>query len=71
MRVSTEAEGPLDALVAYRLLGLAGHVAEPVHVKRGKAGVLRKQAEYNAAAQHGPRFVLVDVDQDFACAPML
>jgi hypothetical protein len=62
-------EGIFDEAVARRLVAEVGAEMVDVYGKAGKAVLLRKLRGYNAAAEHAPWFVLVDLDRDADCAP--
>jgi hypothetical protein len=67
--ISGAVEGPVDAVVLARLIGLAGAQVGPIHVKNGKARLLQRLGGYNSAARISPWAVLVDLDDDCECAP--
>lgn len=67
--VTTAVEGLLDEAIAGRLLMEVGAWTPFVYGKMGKHALLSKLSGYNKAAQHAPWFVLVDLDNDFECAP--
>lgn len=64
-------EGTLDEAVAARLVDHVGGLVGPIYGKSGKAAIRNSIRGYNHAAQFGPWFVLVDLDEDFPCAPHL
>lgn len=69
--ISAVVEGDLDAAVIRRLAREAGLHLASVHVKRGKQNIRSRISGYNAAAQHTPFVVLVDLDREYDCAPEL
>lgn len=62
-------EGDVDAAIVRKIAASLGLPTGPFYVAHGKQPLLRRLSAYNAAAQHAPWIVLVDLDQDFACAP--
>ncbi|GIW70828.1 MAG: hypothetical protein KatS3mg102_0370 [Planctomycetota bacterium] len=64
-------EGPLDAVVARKLIACAGGQAGRVYGQNGKQDLRRKIQGYNNAARRTPWLVLVDLDSDADCAPPL
>jgi len=66
--ISGAVEGPSDEVILRRLVAHCGAEVHRVQVQQGKAGLKRALPGYNAAAQRDPWLVLVDLDQDFACA---
>lgn len=68
--VSGAVEGDLDGVVLRRLVTDLGGTPGAIHVKHGKERVLAKLDGYNAAAEHSPWIVLVDLD-DEECPPVL
>jgi hypothetical protein len=69
--ISAVVEGDTDAAVIRRLAAEASLEISTVHVKGGKQKVREWIGGYNAAARHHPFVVLVDLDQEFPCAPEL
>jgi len=64
-------EGLVDEAVLTRLIEHVHLRAGPVYGKRGKPRLRQRLAGYNQAARHGVWVVLVDLDQEFRCAPEL
>lgn len=63
-------EGPTDIAVAGRLLRESGLELHADYGRyEGKQGLLRRIRGFNQAARFSPWLVLVDLDQDFDCAP--
>lgn len=69
--ISVAVEGIVDEAVARKLITYAGATPGPVYGKQGKSSLLQKVSGYNNAAQHAPWMVLVDLDRDQSCAPLL
>lgn len=67
--VSGAVEGLLDEAVLKRLIAYVGGRPGPIYGKKGKDQLLSRLRGYNQAAQFEPWVVLVDLDQDAACAP--
>jgi hypothetical protein len=68
--ISSVVEGVVDAAVVRRLLGHAG-LETRVYVRDGKQNVRSRIGGYNAASRQIPFLVLVDLDDDYDCAPAL
>jgi hypothetical protein len=69
--VSGAVEGPSDEAVLRRIVASRGADVHRVQVQHGKSGLHRALPGYNAAARREPWLVLVDLDDDFDCAPGL
>jgi hypothetical protein len=69
--VSGAVEGLVDEAVLRRLVKDAGGALDPVYGKEGKGKLRRRLAGFNQAARFGPWSVLVDLDHDFTCAPLM
>jgi len=69
--ISAAVEGITDEAVIRRLIVHVGAAPGAVYGKYGKPNLKVKIAGYNNAAKHAPWVVLVDLDQDAACAPPL
>jgi hypothetical protein len=69
--ISAAVEGIVDEAVARRPIVFAGARPGLVYGKQGKPFLQQRIAGYNAAAQHAPWIVLVDLDGDHDCAPPL
>lgn len=66
---SAAVEGPTDKVVLRRVVESCGAALGSVYGKAGKASLLKQLHHYNQAANFSPWIVLVDLDQDAACAP--
>ena len=64
-------EGPTDEVVIRRLIKEAGAATGTVYGRNGKSVLREKIDAYNKAACRFPWVVLVDLDQDYGCAPSL
>jgi hypothetical protein len=64
-------EGISDEAVLRRIVIARGATVHRVQVQRGKVNLRRALPGYNAAARRDAWLVLVDLDQDFDCAPAL
>jgi hypothetical protein len=64
-------EGPLDEVVLNAVLRTVGASAYPVYGKNGKPALRKQIGNFNRAAQYEPWIVLVDLNQQFDCAPLL
>lgn len=69
--VYSAVEGVTDEAVAIRLIQHVGASPGPVYGRNGKPYLRDRIDGYNNAARNAPWFVLVDLDQDAACAPPL
>lgn len=69
--VSAVVEGNLDEAVVKRLIEHIGGQPGTVYGKKGKPALLQRLKGYNNAAQRAPWVVLVDLDNDADCAPLL
>ena len=69
--ISAAVEGIVDEAVVRRLIACAGGHPGPVYGKNGKPALRQKMNGYNNAAMHAPWVVLVDLDADAECAPLL
>jgi len=69
--VSGAVEGPVDEALFARLLRHVGGAAARVYGKKGKDFLRLHCSGYNQAAVHQPWVILVDLDQDYECAPLL
>jgi hypothetical protein len=69
--VSAAVEGLVDEAVIKSLIAEAGAVTGQVYGKRGKPFLRQSIGGYNNSAKFRPWVVLVDLDQDAACAPEL
>lgn len=64
-------EGVADEIVMKRLLDLAGLPYGHTYGKRGKDHILKALHNYNQAARYSPWVVVVDLDDEPECAPLL
>ena len=69
--ISAAVEGIVDETVVRTLIVFAGASPGPVYGRQGKSFLRQRINGYNAAAQHSPWMVLVDLDNDHDCAPPL
>lgn len=69
--ISGAVEGPSDEAVLRRLVVDRGGNVHRVQVQHGKPNLRRALPGYNNAARGDPWLVLVDLDQEFECAPRL
>ncbi|MBM3152941.1 MAG: hypothetical protein FJZ96_12205 [Chloroflexi bacterium] len=71
VRVSVAVEGPLDEAVINRLAQLTEIEIGTVYGKEGKNALRSKINGYNHAAKFSPWVVLVDLNHEYECAPLL
>jgi len=69
--ISAAVEGIVDEAVVKKLIMLTGGCPGPVYRQNGKSSLRQKIGGYNNAAHHAPWIVLVDLDREPECAPML
>lgn len=69
--ISAAVEGVSDEAVVRRLIDARGADVHRVQVQHGKQNLRRALPGYNGAAQGDPWLVLVDLDQDYACGPLM
>jgi hypothetical protein len=69
--ISSAVEGLVDEVVMRRLLLYVGAIPGAIYGRQGKAYLRQHIARYNAAARHSAWAVLIDLDNDAACAPTL
>lgn len=69
--VSVAVEGDTDEAVVQRLIRHIGAEPGPVYGRNGKPDLRARVEGYNHAARRGPWLILVDLDQDAPCAPLL
>lgn len=67
--VTGAVEGIVDEAIVRRLVDFVGGSIDRIVVKMGKEKLLGNLPGYNQAARHAPWVVLIDLDQDAACAP--
>ena len=63
-------EGRTDEPVARKLVNESGLAVAEVYVQGGKGQLDARLARYTDAAVYSPWFILRDLDQDAACAPV-
>jgi hypothetical protein len=71
LEISGAVEGIVDEAVLRRLVELVGARLSAVYGKRGKQHLQQKLNGYNQAARYSHWVVLVDLDRDAECAPLL
>ena len=71
VHISGAVEGPTDEAVLRAIATSRGAVVHRVHVQHGKPNLRRALPGYNAAARRSPWFIVVDLDDEYACASML
>lgn len=69
--ISAAVEGMTDAAVVKKLISHVGGQVGTVYGEKGKAHLKERIAGYHNAARHAPWLVLVDLDHDYDCAPLL
>lgn len=69
--MSGAVEGDLDGAVFNRIVAHAGGNPGDVYGFHGKQFVLNRVSGYNSAAKFHPWLVLVDLDDEAECAPMM
>ena len=69
--ISASVEGDVDEAVIRRLLRDMNVCLGSCYGKNGKPQLRKRIKGYNNAADYSPWLVLVDLDQDFDCAPLL
>ena len=69
--ISAAVEGMVDEAVVQRLVHHVGGRVGQVYGRNGKPALRERIRGYNNAARHAPWVVLVDLDSDAACAPLL
>ena len=69
--ISAAVEGDVDEAVARRLISAAGGRAGSVYGKSGKSALLNRIGGYNNAARNSPWIVLVDLNGDADCVPLV
>lgn len=71
VHISGAVEGPTDEAVLRAIVNARGAAVHRVHVQHGKPNLRRALPGYNAAAMHAPWIVVVDLDDEYACASLL
>ena len=69
--INAAVEGIVDEAVVKRLIHFVGGIPGSVFGKNGKSQLRMKIVGYNKAAHRSPWLVLVDLDHDDGCAPLL
>ncbi len=69
--ISAAVEGMVDEAVVGKLIVHAGAKLGAVYGKEGKSFLKQKIVGYNRAAMRAPWVILVDLDKDADCAPLL
>lgn len=69
--IKSAVEGLVDEAVALKLIAHVGAQADHVFGKQGKQHLRQRIGGYNQAACHAPWLILVDLDKDATCAPLL
>jgi hypothetical protein len=69
--VSASVEGIVDEAVVRRLILFAGGSGSTTYGMNGKWDIRRRIEGYNNAARYQPWLVLVDLNHEFQCAPLL
>ena len=69
--ISAAVEGAVDEAVVRRLVAHAGGQSGAIYGKNGKPALRSKIDGYNNAARYAAWVVLVDLDNDAACAPRM
>jgi hypothetical protein len=71
LTISAAVEGVVDEVVLRRMMELVGARLSAVYGKKGKQHLQQKLNCYNQAARFNHWVVLVDLDHDAECAPLL
>ena len=71
LHLDAAVEGDVDVAVVERLAVHVGAAIATAYGKRGKSFLRKRISNYNNAARTRPWLVLVDLDDDFDCAPDL
>jgi len=69
--ISAAVEGIVDEAVVRKLVAHAGGSISAVYGKQGKPALRSKINGYNRAARYAAWVVLVDLDDEVACAPLM
>jgi len=69
--INASVEGIVDEAVVKRLILLAGGSLSTIYGRNGKSHIRRHIAGYNNTARHQPWLVVVDLNHEFECAPLL
>lgn len=69
--ISAAVEGMVDEVVARRLVAHAGGQIGAIYGKNGKSALRNRIDGYNNAARYAAWLVLVDLDEDAQCAPLM
>ena len=69
--ISSAVEGPVDEAVVKRLITEAGGGVGPIYGKTGKSYIRQRLHGYNKAAYYSPWIVLVDLNHEADCSPLM
>ncbi len=69
--ISAAVEGAIDEAVVRRLVTHVGGQIKTVYGRSGKDALQRNIKGYNNAARRAPWLVLIDLDNDTACIPLI
>ncbi len=69
--ISAAVEGAIDEAVVRRLVTHVGGQIGTVHGRNGKDELQRNIKGYNNAARRAPWLVLIDLDNDTTCVPLI
>lgn len=69
--ISAAVEGSVDESVVRRICRHCGSTVGTVYGRRGKNYIIERLQGFNNAARFAPWFVLIDLDDDADCAPVL
>lgn len=71
MLITGAVEGNLDEVLLRRVVDFAGLELGLVYGRKGKSFLFQSMQGFNSAARYAPWIILVDLDNDFDCAPAL
>jgi hypothetical protein len=71
IQLDAAVEGDVDAAIVERLAEHVGATIGTIYGRRGKSFLRTRIVNYNSAARLRPWMVLLDLDNDFSCAPEL
>ena len=69
--IQTVVEGDVDLIVVERLVGLVGGTPGATYGRRGKEWIRQRMTGFRNAANFSPWAVLVDLDPEAECAPLV
>jgi hypothetical protein len=69
--ISAAVEGTVDEAIVRRIVGHVGGVPGPIYGRNGKAHLRQRLQGYNNAARLSPWLVLIDLNHDETCPPLL